>query len=58
MSTKMQWAAFALPFFLLGVSLPHSAKAQESDEVQDMSDPMAVYTQAGAGLSNEGLNLK
>ncbi len=58
MSTKMQWAAFALPFFLLGVSLPHSVNAQESDEVQDMSDPMAVYTQAGAGLSNEGLNLK
>ncbi|WP_095210516.1 hypothetical protein [Endozoicomonas ascidiicola] len=29
-----------------------------ADEVQDMSDPLAVYTQAGAGITNDGLNLK
>lgn len=27
-------------------------------EVQDMSDPLAVYTQAGFGVTNKGLNVK
>ena len=27
-------------------------------EVQDMSDPLAVYTQAGVGITNKGLNIK
>ncbi len=31
--------------------------AQEQ-EVQDMSDPLAVYTQGGAGYTDKGLNLK
>ncbi|CAM3296612.1 hypothetical protein [Shewanella pealeana] len=30
----------------------------QQDEVQDMSDPLAVYTQAGAGVTNKGSNLK
>ncbi len=34
-------------------SLPLAA-----EEVQDMSDPLAVYTQAGAGVTNKGLNIK
>lgn len=29
-----------------------------SKEVQDMSDPLAVYTQAGIGVSNKGINVK
>lgn len=30
-----------------------------SEEVlQDMSDPLAIYTQAGIGFSNKGLNIK
>ncbi|BCN26190.1 hypothetical protein [Vibrio alfacsensis] len=29
-----------------------------SDGLQDMSDPMAVYTQVGSGITNKGLNLK
>ena len=29
-----------------------------SEEVQDMSDPLAVYTQVGAGSTNKGLNFK
>ncbi|GAL18710.1 hypothetical protein JCM19235_2133 [Vibrio maritimus] len=29
-----------------------------SEEVQDMSDPLAVYTQVGAGATNKGLNFK
>lgn len=28
------------------------------DEVQDMSDPLAVYTQGGFGITDKGLNLK
>ncbi len=32
--------------------------AQEAEEVQDMSDPLAVYTQAGMGMTDRGLNLK
>jgi hypothetical protein len=36
---------------------PLALMAQEA-EVQDMSDPTAVYTQAGAGLTNRGINFK
>ncbi|GAL20145.1 hypothetical protein JCM19235_4345 [Vibrio maritimus] len=32
--------------------------ASEADEVQDMSDPLAVYTQLGAGITDRGLNFK
>ncbi|QFU77828.1 hypothetical protein EY643_09020 [Halioglobus maricola] len=42
------------------VVLPASAQdetASDSD-VQDMSDPLAVYTQVGAGVTNKGINLK
>lgn len=28
------------------------------DELQDMSDPLAVYTQAGVGYTDKGLNIK
>ncbi len=36
-----------------------SYAANDSDtQVQDMSDPLAVYTQAGAGASDKGLNFK
>ncbi|WP_164684032.1 hypothetical protein [Vibrio maerlii] len=35
-----------------------SAATFADDSVQDMSDPLAVYTQAGAGYSDKGLNLK
>ncbi|MGF1697242.1 hypothetical protein L4C54_16360 [Vibrio lamellibrachiae] len=38
-----------------GLSLP--AMAEES-EVQDMSDPLAIYTQVGGGITDKGLNLK
>lgn len=31
---------------------------ETNSQVQDMSDPLAVYTQAGFGVSNKGLNLK
>ncbi|MGR5168624.1 hypothetical protein ACPV5L_15620 [Vibrio astriarenae] len=32
--------------------------ANESEEVQDMSDPLAVYTQVGAGYTDKGINIK
>ena len=38
------------------ICVPSITKAEDS--VQDMSDPLAVYTQAGAGYSDKGLNLK
>jgi len=30
----------------------------EQEDVQDMSDPLAVYSQFGVGVTNKGLNLK
>jgi len=40
---------------LLSISLISFA---EDKEIQDMSDPLAVYTQTGAGYTDKGLNLK
>ncbi|WP_428803428.1 hypothetical protein [Vibrio kyushuensis] len=36
----------------------NQAVATEGEEVQDMSNPLAVYTQGGIGFSNKGVNLK
>lgn len=33
-------------------------KANKENQLQDMSDPLAVYTQAGFGVTDKGLNLK
>nr|WP_305415718.1 hypothetical protein [Photobacterium leiognathi] len=46
-----------LPFWLL-YFLSFASASVASSEVQDMSDPLAVYTQGGVGMSNNGLNLK
>ncbi|MGR5063680.1 hypothetical protein [Photobacterium sp. DNB22_13_2] len=35
-----------------------TASANNNDEIQDMSDPLAVFTQVGAGYTDKGLNLK
>ena len=40
------------------LSLAVGAVDAEEREVQDMSDPLAVYTQVGAGATNYGINLK
>jgi hypothetical protein len=40
------------------MSFAGSNDATNDDQVQDMSDPLAVYTQAGAGVSDKGLNVK
>ena len=34
------------------------ADSNTTDDVQDMSDPLAVYTQAGVGITNKGINFK
>ncbi|CAK2983808.1 putative lipoprotein [Vibrio crassostreae] len=34
------------------------SQTQSAKQPQDMSDPLAVYTQAGFGVTNKGLNLK
>jgi len=35
-----------------------AAEVKTDTEVQDMSDPLAVYTQAGLGATNLGINVK
>ncbi|MCJ8321410.1 MAG: hypothetical protein MJK12_17370 [Colwellia sp.] len=42
-----------------GSSYSTIENAEENEqELQDMSDPLAVYTQAGLGLTNKGINIK
>jgi len=43
---------------LFTIILSASCYAAEQKEVQDMSDPLAVYTQVGVGATNKGINLK
>lgn len=38
--------------------LSFSAFAEDIKEYEDMSDPLAVYSQAGFGVTDKGLNLK
>ena len=42
----------------LFVSLSSVAASQHANDVQDMSDPLAVYTQAGIGNTDNGINIK
>lgn len=49
-------AIIALPLFCSNLLAQDSNTGEK--ELQDMSDPLAVYTQAGAGATNKGLNLK
>ncbi|AJR05110.1 hypothetical protein C9J03_15030 [Photobacterium gaetbulicola] len=42
---------------LLTITFTCASAANEAD-IQDMSDPLAVYTQAGLGYTDKGLNLK
>lgn len=39
-------------------SFTFTLMASETETVQDMSDPLAVYTQAGIGHTSNGLNIK
>ena len=48
--------SFALCVSALVMAAP--TFADTTDDLQDMSDPLAVYTQVGAGITDKGLNLK
>ncbi|CAM4211357.1 hypothetical protein [Vibrio agarivorans] len=50
----------SLYFSSIGAACLLSVQAAyaESNEVQDMSDPLAVFTQVGGGITDKGLNLK
>ncbi len=53
MNNKLRFCIYTL---CLGTASTN-AFAEES-EVQDMSDPLAVYTQAGMGITDKGINIK
>jgi len=42
----------------LALTVSGTSFAEEQKEVQDMSDPLAVYTQLGAGYTDKGINFK
>lgn len=42
---------------ILSVNVTAEEKEKEK-EIQDMSDPLAIYTQAGVGVTDKGLNVK
>ena len=37
---------------------PVFAETNSDEQLQDMSDPLAVYTQAGFGITDKGANIK
>lgn len=45
-------------FGAISLSTLACAEGNVNGEVQDMSDPLAVYTQAGFGITDKGLNIK
>ena len=57
----LQTRRLPLPFLMLIASplvLAENQPNQGTEAVQDMSDPLAVYTQVGMGYTDKGLNLK
>lgn len=48
------------PILALSVlaSIPAVSQENKDEKLQDMSDPLAVYTQAGFGISDKGINIK
>ena len=48
----------ALPLAFLSLALTAQAAEGEDQELQDMSDPLAVFSQLGAGYTDRGINLK
>lgn len=43
---------------LLAITPPLMAQDSDTEEAKDMSDPLAVYTRAGFGITNKGFNIK
>ncbi|MCG9702456.1 hypothetical protein L1D19_20520 [Vibrio natriegens] len=52
-----KYYAFVISAILVNSSSVY-AHSNNSEELQDMSDPLAVYTQAGIGFTDKGVNLK
>lgn len=52
----------ALPLSLLSLFISatsfSSIAEEQTNEIQDMSDPLAVFTQGGVGITDKGINLK
>ncbi|MCW8327449.1 hypothetical protein MD588_01355 [Photobacterium sp. SDRW27] len=46
------------PLITLPILISLSPYAFAEDNIQDMSDPLSVYTQAGLGYTDKGLNVK
>ncbi|MCP8899582.1 hypothetical protein [Gilvimarinus xylanilyticus] len=53
---KLQTTTLGLIAFMSSASV--LAQNSGEDDVQDMSDPLAIYTQVGAGITDKGINLK
>lgn len=59
MSSKSSKVTIALSSVFFAFSSQAAALNEAGEaELQDMSDPLAVYTQAGMGFTDKGLNLK
>lgn len=44
--------------FILNLLASSALVSAQEEHVQDMSDPLAVYTQVGFGVTDKGLNFK
>ena len=58
MKTTIYQSLMAIPLALAVSGVSFAEEQGEQKEVQDMSDPLAVYTQVGAGYTDKGLNFK
>ncbi|TOH16477.1 hypothetical protein CGI87_15725 [Vibrio parahaemolyticus] len=54
MNNKIRYSIYTLCMSVISIN----AFADGTQEVQDMSDPLAVYTQAGVGITDKGINFK
>ncbi len=57
MKTQPKFAALMLLAGVASFSV-YAQEGQQDDQVQDMSDPLAVYTQGGLGITDKGFNIK
>jgi len=58
MNNTIRRNLIAIPLALVVSSASFAEEQKPKKEVQDMSDPLAVYTQLGAGYTDKGLNFK
>ena len=58
MKTTTYQSLMAIPLALVVSGTSFAEEQKQQKEIQDMSDPLAVYTQLGAGYTDKGLNFK